>query len=64
MATTAQIAIAVIGIDIGKNSFHVGLDGRGAMVPRQKRSRGQVEHVSPICPRTSPASAAHRAPTP
>src|SRR5215468_8156694 len=36
--------IAVIGIDIGKNSFHlVGLDERGAMVLRQKWSRGQVE---------------------
>jgi transposase len=29
-------AIAVIGIDIGKNSFHaVGLDERGAIVLRQ-----------------------------
>ena len=37
-------AIAVIGIDIGKNSFHiVGLDKRGAIVLRQKWSRGQVE---------------------
>jgi transposase len=37
-------AIAVIGIDIGKNSFHVvGLDHRGAIVLRQKWSRGQVE---------------------
>ena len=36
--------IAAIGIDIGKNSFHViGLDGRGAIVLRQKWSRGQVE---------------------
>jgi transposase len=36
--------IAVIGIDIGKNSFHVvGLDERGAIVLRQKWSRGQVE---------------------
>ena len=44
MATTAQSAIAVIGIDIGKNSFHVvGLDGRGTIVLRQKWSRGQVE---------------------
>jgi transposase len=34
-------AIAVIGIDIGKNSFHVvGLDTRGAIVLRQKWSRG------------------------
>jgi hypothetical protein len=37
-------AIAVIGIDIGKNSFHVvGHDLRGAIVLRQKWSRGQVE---------------------
>src|SRR4051794_11937699 len=44
MAATAQSAIAVIGIDIGKNSFHVvGLDGSGAIVLRQKWSRGQVE---------------------
>ena len=44
MAATSQSAIAVIGIDIGKNSFHVvGLDDRGAIVLRQKWSRGQVE---------------------
>src|SRR5437764_724203 len=37
-------AIAVIGIDIGKNSFHVlGLDDRGSIVLRQKWSRGQIE---------------------
>jgi hypothetical protein len=36
-------AIAVIGIDIGKNSFHVvGHDQRGAIVLRQKWSRGQI----------------------
>ena len=35
--------IAVIGIDIGKNSFHVvGHDKRGAIMLRQKWSRGQV----------------------
>jgi transposase len=34
----------VVGIDIGKNSFHiVGHDERGAIVLRQKWSRGQVE---------------------
>jgi transposase len=34
----------VIGIDIGKNSFHVvGLDRRGAIVLHQKWSRGQVQ---------------------
>ena len=45
-ATSAKFnsEIAVIGIDIGKNSFHVvGLDRRGAIVLRQKWSRGQVE---------------------
>ena len=36
--------IAVIGIDIGKNSFHVvGHDKRGAILLRQRWSRGQVE---------------------
>jgi len=36
--------IAAVGIDIGKNSFHVvGQDERGALVLRQKWSRGQVE---------------------
>ncbi len=35
---------AVIGIDIGKNSFHiVGQNQRGAIVLRQKWSRGQAE---------------------
>src|SRR5437868_10448220 len=44
MSQTANSAIAVIGIDIGKNSFHVvGHDARGAIVLRQKWSRGQVE---------------------
>jgi transposase len=36
--------LAAVGIDIGKNSFHVvGLVRRGAIVLRQKWSRGQVE---------------------
>src|SRR5579859_3010643 len=43
-ATAAQNAIAVVGVDIGKNSFHiVALDDRGAIVLRQKWSRSQVE---------------------
>ena len=42
MSQTSKIAFA--GIDIGKNSFHiVGHDERGAIVLRQKWSRGQVE---------------------
>jgi transposase len=44
MSQTAQAAIAVVGIDIGKNSFHVvGHDDRDAIVLRQKWSRSQVE---------------------
>ena len=37
--------IAVIGIDIGKNVFHlIGLDQRGAIVLKRKLSRGQLEN--------------------
>ena len=44
MSRTAQATITVIGIDIGKNSFHVvGHDDRGGIVLRQQWSRGQVE---------------------
>jgi hypothetical protein len=44
MSQNPKAAIAIVGIDIGKNSFHiVGLDQRGAIVLRQKWSRGQVE---------------------
>src|SRR5262249_54402665 len=44
MSQNLNNAVAVIGIDIGKNSFHVvGLDDRGAIALRQKWSRGQVE---------------------
>jgi transposase len=43
MSQQSNCAIAVIGIDIGKNSFHVvGHDQRGAIVLRQKWSRGQI----------------------
>src|SRR5438067_7620505 len=44
MSQNLNSAVAVIAIDIGKNSFHaVGLDDRGAIVLRQKWSRGQIE---------------------
>jgi hypothetical protein len=37
MSDATRTAIAAVGIDIGKNSFHVvGLDCRGAIVLRQK----------------------------
>lgn len=36
--------VATIGIDIGKNTFHlIGLDKKGAIVLRQKLSRGQID---------------------
>ena len=44
MSEKHNSVIAVIGIDIGKNSFHiVGQNQRGAIVLRQKWSRGQVD---------------------
>jgi transposase len=44
MSQKPNARIAIVGIDIGKNSFHaIGLDARGAIVLRQKWSRGQVE---------------------
>jgi transposase len=44
MSSKSSPAVATMGIDIGKNSFHViGLDARGALVLRQKWSRGQLE---------------------
>jgi hypothetical protein len=44
LSTTTQNAIAVVSIDIGKNSFHiVALDDRGAIVLRQKWSRNQID---------------------
>jgi hypothetical protein len=42
--TTSLEAVATIGIDIGKNTFHlIGLNKMGAIVLRQKLSRGQVD---------------------
>jgi transposase len=43
MSNQSHAVVTVVGIDIGKNSFHVvGLDDRGAIVLRQKLSRSQV----------------------
>jgi transposase len=42
-ATTSTNVITTIGIDIGKNTFHlIGLDKKGAIVLRQRVSRSQV----------------------
>ena len=47
MSNQSNSTVATMGIDIGKNSFHVvGLDQRGAIVLRQKWSRGQVESAA------------------
>ena len=44
MSNKSIATIVTVGIDIGKNSFHVaGLDRRGAIVLRQKWSRAQIE---------------------
>src|SRR4029450_3448349 len=42
-ASASSRTIVTVGIDIGKNTFHlIGLDERGAIVLRRKLSRGQV----------------------
>ena len=44
MSQKLDTSPAVIGIDIGKNSFHIiGQNRHGAIVLRQKWSRGQVQ---------------------
>ena len=49
MSHNLNDAVAVVGIDIGKNSFHVvGLDSRGAIVLRQKWS-ARLKHALPTC---------------
>ena len=46
MPEIAHSAVAVVGIDIGKYSFHVvGLDQRGTIVLRQKWSTGSSGHL-------------------
>jgi transposase len=43
MSRKAADQVTTIGIDIGKNSFHlIGLDGEGSIVLRRKLSRAQV----------------------
>jgi transposase len=49
MSQALNIAIAVIGIDIGKNSFHVlGHDARGTIVLRQSGRAAKWKRGSPI----------------
>jgi predicted NBD/HSP70 family sugar kinase len=49
MSQNLNSAVAVIGIDIGKNSFHVvGLDNRGAIVLRRSGRVARSKHGWPI----------------
>jgi transposase len=62
MSQKSSCGIAVVGINIGKNSFHVvGQDRRGAIIVRQRWSRGQVEarlaNLPPCLVGMRPASA-------
>jgi transposase len=62
MSQQINAGTAVVGIDIGKNSFHVvGQDTRGEIVLRQKWSHGQVEtrlaNLPPCLIGMGPASA-------
>ena len=44
MPKSSNSMIAVIGIDLGKNTFHViGLDNRGRIVFRRKFTRSSLE---------------------
>ena len=44
MSNKSNPPVATMGIDIGKNAFHVvGLDRRGMILLRQRWSRGQLE---------------------
>jgi hypothetical protein len=71
MSNKSNPTVATMGIDIGKNSFHVvGLDQRGAIMLRQKwsrrsfakpkertydASRGQLRHVADVADAPSAA---------
>ena len=50
MSQTVQSAVAVIGIDIGKNSFHiVAHDERGALCCARNGHGSRLKHALPIC---------------
>ena len=50
---TTTEAIATIGIDLGKNTFHlIGMDARGKILLRRKIARGQLQSCLanvPVC---------------
>ena len=61
MPRSTNLSVATMGIDSGKNSFHVvGLDQRGAIVVRQRWTRSQIRarlaNMSPCLIGMGPAS--------
>jgi hypothetical protein len=51
MPRQVTAAVATLGIDIGKNVFHlIGQNERGAIALRLRLSRAQVQCGSPTCP--------------
>ena len=61
MSQTAQTAVAVIGIDIGKNAFHiVGHDERGAIVLRQSATITSTSSGTRACPQLEDSQADYR----
>jgi hypothetical protein len=50
LKTTSPEAVPTIGIDIGKNTFHlIGLDKMGAIVLRQKSRTTRSTLGAPTC---------------
>jgi hypothetical protein len=57
MSNKSIATIAPMGIDIGKNSFHVvGLDRRGAIVLRRRGHGASLKHGSPQMARSEKCS--------
>ena len=55
--TRFHSVITTIGIDMGKNTLHmIGLDSNGAIVLREKVSRGRIASRLTICHLASLAS--------
>ena len=52
--TTTLHAVTAIGIDMGKTTLHmIGLDARGAIVLRERVSRGRIASRLAKCPSSS-----------
>ncbi len=61
ISNTADSKIAVLGIDLGKNTFHaIGLDMRGKIIFKRKFTRGALECQS--APNFDPGSACNTDP--